>query len=114
MLKVLTGEASKGYNIKNETEQSRIMDKYSSLKRFHHERRPQLYMYVFMYVYPQTIPAEDQFFAIKNFVVNHKKISTPGTVPKHLLLFCYISSEDYELDKNFDDIEMKKSIRPHI
>ena len=39
-------------------------------------------MYAFMYVDPETIPAEDNFPATKNFVDKYKKISTPGLVPK--------------------------------
>ena len=84
------------------------MYKYAQLKRFHHERRLQVYMYDFMYVYPETIPEEGHFTATKSFVAKYKKISTPGPVPKYWLGFSYICSEDYELDQNFDDIKLKK------
>ena len=61
-----------------------------------------------MYFYPQTIPVEDNFNATKTIVVIYKKMSTPGPVPKHLLVFNNICSEYYELDQNFDDTELKK------
>ena len=61
-----------------------------------------------MYVYSQTMPLEKHFTATKTFVVNHKKITTPGTIPKHWLEFSYKHSEDYELDHNFDDTKLKK------
>ena len=32
---------------------------------------------------------------------------TSGTVPKHWIGFSYICSEDYELDQNFEDTELK-------
>ena len=71
MLKILRGEASKYYKRKkSETERSKIMCKYVQLKRFHNDRRLQVYMYSFMYVDPQTIPVEDNFTATKNIVVN--------------------------------------------
>ena len=79
------------------------MYNYARLKRFHHDFRLQFYMYAFMYVDPQTIPAGDHFPSTKLFFVNYKKISTPGPVPKHRLGFSYIRSKDYELDQNFDD-----------
>ena len=53
------------------------MDKYSQLKRFHHDRQLQAYMYDFMYVDPETISLEDHFPDIKTFAVNYKKMSTP-------------------------------------
>ena len=79
------------------------MDKYAQLKRFHHELRLKFYMYALMYVYPETIPEGDHFTATKKFVENCKKMSTPVPVSKHWIGFCYICSEDYELDLNFDD-----------
>ena len=50
------------------------MDKYAQLKRFSHNLRLQVYMYDFMYVDPDTIPAEDNFPAEKTFVYNHNKM----------------------------------------
>ena len=79
------------------------MDKYALLKRFHHDRRLQVYMYAFMYANPETMPGEDYFPATTTFVNNYNKISSPRPVPKHWLGFSYIRSEDYELDENFDD-----------
>ena len=61
-----------------------------------------------MYVDHDTILLWDHFPATKICVVNYKKISTPGTVPKYWLVFSYIRSEDYELDLNFDHIESNK------
>ena len=49
MLEVLTGEASKGYKNKNRDRMIKIMYKYAQLKRFHNDRRLQVYMYAFMY-----------------------------------------------------------------
>ena len=46
------------------------MDKYAQLKRFQHDLRLQVYIYDFMYVYPDTIPVEDQLSATKTFVEN--------------------------------------------
>ena len=63
------------------------MEKYAQPKRFHHNRQLQVYVYDFMYVDPQTMPTEDHFPAIKSFVVNYKKISTPGPIPKHWMVF---------------------------
>ena len=60
-------------------------------------------MYVFMYVDPDTIPVDDHLPYTKTVFVNYKKMSTPGPVPKHWLVFSYICSERYELDQNFDD-----------
>ena len=100
ILKVLTVESSKGCNNnKTETERSIIMDKYAQLNRFHH---------AFMYVDPQKMPVEEHFPATKIAVTNYKKILTPGPVPKYWLEFSYIHSEDYELDQNSDDTELKK------
>ena len=59
-------------------------------------------MYDFMYVDTEIIPAKEIFTATKNFVVNYKKMSTPGPIPKYWLGFSYTSSEYYELDQNFD------------
>ena len=46
------------------------MYKYSQLKRFHHDRLNQVYMYVDK----QTIPVHDHFTDTKRFVVNNKKM----------------------------------------
>ena len=88
---------------KTETEQSKIIDEYMQLKRFHHDCQLKMYMYNFMYVNPDTMPVEDHFPDTKNIVVNYKNMSTPGTVPKYWSGFSYIRSEYYELDQNFDD-----------
>ena len=63
------------------------MNKYAQLKRFPHDHQLQVYMYDFMYVYPQTMPVGNHFPATKTFVVKYKNISTPGIVPKHWLVF---------------------------
>ena len=70
----------------------KIMYKYAQLKRFHHDHRLQVYMYDFMYVNPQTMQVEDHSPATKSFVVNYKKISATGPIPKHWLGFSYIRS----------------------
>ena len=46
------------------------MDKYAQLKRFHCDLQLEVYMYAFMYVDPQKIPAEDHFPATNTFIVN--------------------------------------------
>ena len=56
---------------------------------------------------------EDHFPATKTIVVNYKKMSTPGTVPKHRLGFSYILSEDYEFYQNFNDTELKNNQTKH-
>ena len=50
------------------------MHKYSQLKKFNHDRQLQVYMYNFMYVFPQKMPVEDHFPATKTFIVNYKKM----------------------------------------
>ena len=66
MLKVLTGEASKGYKKKNtDTEQSKITYKYAQLRRFYQDQLLQVYIYTFMYVDPETMPVEETFLATK-------------------------------------------------
>ena len=72
---------------KPETERSKIMCKYEQQKRFNHDRRLQVYMYDFMYVDPQKMTVGDHFPVTKTFVVNYKKMSTPGPIPKHCLIF---------------------------
>ena len=84
------------------------MDKYALLKSFHHDRSLQVYIYAFMYVNTGTIIVEKYFPATKTFVENYKKMSTTGTVPKHWLVFTYISSKYYELDQNFDETELEE------
>ena len=84
MLKVLIGEASKGY-LKNRDITIKIMYKNIELKRFHNDLWLQVYMHVFVYVYTQTIPVGDHFTASKTFFVNYEKMSTQGSVPKIVL-----------------------------
>ena len=79
------------------------MYKYEQLKRFHHGHQLQIYMYALMYADPEKMPVDGNFPATKYFFANCKKLSTPGTIPKHWLGFSYIHSEDYDLDKNFDE-----------
>ena len=55
---------------------------------------------------------EEHFPDTKPFVVNYKKMSTPGSVSKHCLGFSYISSEDYGLDRTLIIYNLK--IRLHI
>ena len=71
------------------------------MKRFHYDHRLQVYMYSFMYVYPEIMIEEDYFPSTIFVVANYKKISTPVPGPKHWLGFSYIRSKDYELDLNF-------------
>ena len=56
MLKFLTGEASKGYKNKNQRWNDKNPDKYTLLKRFHHDHQLQVYMYALMYFNPKTMP----------------------------------------------------------
>ena len=85
----------------------KTIDKYAQLNIIHHDRQLQVYMYDFIYVDPNTMPPEENFPDTKIFVDNYKKISTPGPVPKTFLEFSYIRSEDYGLDVNFDETEIK-------
>ena len=66
------------------------MYNYAQLKRFHHDRQLQFYMYAFMYVDPDTMPVEDYFPAKKKVVVDYMKMSTIRIVPKHWRVFSYI------------------------
>ena len=59
-------------------------------------------MYDFMYVGTEAIPVEEHFPGTKQCVENYNKITTPLPVPKYLLVFSNIRSEDYELDNNFE------------
>ena len=59
------------------------MDKYSQMKKFHYAHRLLVYIYPFIYVDTETMTEEDYFPAAKKIVVNYKKISTLGPVPKH-------------------------------
>ena len=61
------------------------MDRYTQLKRFHHERRLQVYMYDFMYIGPRKMQVEDHHPFKKSIFVNHEKMSTQGSVPKIVL-----------------------------
>ena len=83
------------------------MYNYTQLKRFHNECRPQFYIYAFKYVDLQKMLVEDHFTDTKTFAVKYKEISTKGPVPKDYLGFSYIHSEDYDIDKNFDDTQLK-------
>ena len=71
------------------------MYKYAQLKRFHHDRRIQVYMDDFMYVDTEKMPVEDHFTSYNYFGCELQKISTPVTVPKHWPMFSYMRSEDY-------------------
>ena len=66
-----------------------------------------------MYVDTNTMSVEDHFPATKTFVVDYKKISITGTVPKHWIGFSYILSEDYELAQNFDETYFEKNQTTH-
>ena len=50
------------------------MDKHALLKRFHHDWRPQVSMYDFMYLYPKTIPVEDYFQLQKHLLITTRKV----------------------------------------
>ena len=52
------------------------MDKYAQTKNFHSDHQPQVYMYAFMYVYPDTMPKEEYFSATNIFIENCKNFST--------------------------------------
>ena len=64
MLKILAGEAKKGYKKKTIRDRTiKNMYKYAQTNRFHHDHRHQVYTYEFMYVYPESIPEENYFTA---------------------------------------------------
>ena len=47
------------------------MDKYAQLRRFRHEHQLQVYMYAFIYAYPDTMPVEDYFPNTTKKIVNY-------------------------------------------
>ena len=59
------------------------MDKYAQPKRLDQDHRLQVYMYAFIYVYPETMPVDEHFPATKMFSDKYNNISTPGPVPRH-------------------------------
>ena len=71
------------------------MNKYAQLKRFHHNRRLQVYIYDFMYVDLEPMPVEENFPDTKEFVENYNKMLNSGPFPKQWLGFSYICSENY-------------------
>ena len=93
---------------KNRERAIKVMHKYAQLKRFHNNCQLQAYMNDFMYVDTKTMSVED-YFPYTFFVYNYNKMSTPGPVPKHWIIFSYIRSEYYELDPNFDETELEKN-----
>ena len=50
---------------------------------------------------------ENCFPDTNTFVENYNRISTSGPVPKHWLGLSYIILEEYVLDINFDETDMK-------
>ena len=104
MLWIINGEASKGCKTGDyDIEQSKTMEIYSLMRRFHHGHWIQVYKYDFMYAVPKTMSEEGYFTDTITCVENSKKRSTLGPVPKLWLGFSDIRLEDYELDHNFDD-----------
>ena len=97
----ITGETTKGYKRKTDTEQLKTMDKYELMKMLHYYCRS-IYMYAFMYIDPETMIQEDYFPDTKTFVAKYKRRSTPIIVPKKWIELSYINSKDYELYLNFD------------
>ena len=89
------------------------MDKYALLNRTHCDRRLQVYMHAFIYVNPEIISVRDYFPDTKTIVKNYNKTSTLEPVPKHWFGFSYISSEDHELNVNFDETELKNNQTTH-
>ena len=47
------------------------MDKYAQMKRFHHDRWLQVYIYVFMFIFPETIPDDPYFPDKKIYIENY-------------------------------------------
>ena len=66
------------------------------MKRFHNDRWIQVYMYAFMYIYPETITEEIYSPDTRTYDETYKNRSTNGPVPTHCIGFNYIISEDYE------------------
>ena len=50
---------------------------------------------------------------LQNIVATYKKMSTLIPFPKHWLGFSYIRLEDYYLDVNFDEIELRNNHTSH-
>ena len=57
------------------------------MKIFYYDRGIKIYIYAFMYLYPETMAEEDHFTATKVFVKNCKNISIPVPVPKYWIGF---------------------------
>ena len=74
---------------------------------FHYDCRLQVYLYTFMYVYPEKVAKEKYFPDMKDSFSNYKKKATPGPVPKHWHLFSFVHLKYYELDLKFDETEIK-------
>ena len=56
MFGIMTGGASQGYKKeKSEIEISKTIDKYSQMKRFHHDHHIQVYMYALIYLDTDTV-----------------------------------------------------------
>ena len=63
MLKILTGEVSKGYRKKMIIQKNIKENKYAQMKRFNYDHQLQFYMYDFVYVNPVKMPVADYFLA---------------------------------------------------
>ena len=59
------------------------MVKYALLKRFHKYFQLQVYMYAFMYVYPDIKPVEE-FFQIQKYLLKLQEYVNSRTSPKIL------------------------------
>ena len=72
------------------------------MEMFNSDLRLQVYIYDLIQVDTETMAEDDYFPDTKTFVEKYNKMSTPGPVPKHWLIFSCIRSEEYQLDLKFD------------
>ena len=70
----------------------KTIDKYAKLKRFHHDRPLKVYIYDFMYIDPQTMPAEDYIIihssSFEDFLFI-KIILYKGKTKVYFIVICY-------------------------
>ena len=68
------------------------MDKYAQLEIFHYDCQLQVYIYAFMYVYPETMPVGEYFTDIKKFVKTKIKYILDW-IELHMLIRIWVRSD---------------------
>ena len=77
------------------------------MKMFHYYCQLYVDIFAFMYVDLDAVLKEEFFIPTRKIVANYNIMSTPALVSKYCLRFSYICSEEYDLDLNFNETEMK-------